>query len=162
MSLGHKPPALSHSAWSILFHFFLPHCVISFSPLLQSRPQGFFPVHKMCIPQLLSHQFEFLLRCNQLFLEKCCIHFFFCLKKKSQLMNKVYLDRSVKKTGKDKKIISVMPEAPVFAHFLFRFCHHPPFPLLFFFVVGHPSRCIPYTTFRAKKNIKRKKKTEKM
>ena len=138
--------------------------MLSFSPLLQSRPQSFFPVQKMCIPQLLSHQFEFLLRCNQLFLlEKGCIHFFlFEEEKKSQLMNKVYLDRSVKKLRKTERLSVLCPRLLFLLISYLGFVTIPPFPLLFFFVVGHPSRCIPYTMFKAKKNIKRNKKTEKM
>ena len=85
--------------------------------------------------------------------------FLFEEERKSRFLNIVYLDLKNVKAEKDKKNISVMSAAPVFGHFLFRFCLHCLLSLFLFFVVGLIRTGVPYNTLGRKKGIKKKEKT---
>ena len=95
-----------------------------------------------------------------------CLWLCFYLKKKGSRgspIQCILIYSSVKhkdvKAEKDKKNISVMSAAPVFGHFLFRFCLHCLLSLFLFFVVGLIRTGVPYNTLGRKKGIKKKEKT---
>ena len=92
--------------------------------------------------------------------------FLFEEERKSRFPNIVYLDlqqckHKDVKAEKDKKNISVMSAAPVFGHFLFRFCLHCLLSLFLFFVVGLIQTGVPYNTLGQRKGLIRKKQARK-